>query len=80
MEAALDYCFGYVRTTAKTWSEADYQTRLRFQKLVCKEKINFDGQKFGTAKLSQDYNINHHYSYKKSKVVALRGIEPRFGG
>lgn len=78
MEAALDYCFGYVRATAKTWLEADYPTRLRFQKLVCKEKINFDGQKFGTAKLSQVYKINQEYAGKKSKVVAHKGIEPLF--
>jgi site-specific DNA recombinase len=80
MEAALDYCFGYVRATAKTWLEADYPARLRFQKLVCKEKINFDGQKFGTAKLSQVYKINQESQGKKSKVVALPGIGPGFSG
>ena len=77
MEEALDYCFSFVRTTAKTWLEADYQSKLRFQKLVCREKIKFDGVKFGTARLSQVYAINQEYSGKKSKLVALRGIEPR---
>lgn len=80
MEAALDYCFNFVRTTAKTWIEADYKSKLQFQKLVCKEKIKFDGQKFGTAILSQVYKINKEYGGDKSNLVALRGIEPRFSG
>ncbi len=80
MESALDYCFNFVRTTSKTWLEADYQSKLRFQKLVCKEKIKFDGQKFGTAILSHIYKINQEYGGDKSSLVALRGIEPRFSG
>lgn len=78
MEAALEYCFGFVRTTAKTWIESDYQARLRFQNLVFKEKIEFDGQKFGTAKLSQVYGINQEYGNKKSKLAAPSGFEPEY--
>ncbi len=80
MEEALDYCFNFVRTTSKTWLELDYQSKLRFQKLVCKEKIQFDGKKFGTARLSSVYKINKEYGENKSDLVALRGIEPRLPG
>ena len=80
MEESLAYCFDYVRTTAKTWNEAEYTVKLRFQKMIFKEKIKYDGKKFGTAKLSQVYKINKEYAGKKSNLVALRGIEPRFGG
>jgi site-specific DNA recombinase len=82
MEQALDYCFKFVRETSKTWSrlEADYQLRLRFQKRVLAGNVKFDGQKFGTPELSQVYKINQECGDKKSDVVALRGIEPRFSG
>lgn len=70
MEESLSYCFEYVRTTAKTWNEADYPARLRFQKMIFKEKIKFDGKKFGTAKLPQVYKINKEYGGKKSNLVA----------
>lgn len=73
MEHALEYCFGFVRTTAKTWIEADYQSKLRLQKLVCKEKIEFDGEKFGTARLSSVYKLNQEYRGKKSNLAALVG-------
>lgn len=80
MEEALDYCFDFVRTTAKSWQEADYQSKLRLQKLICKEDIEFDGVKFGTAKLSQVYALNQEYQNEKSNLVALRRIELRLPG
>lgn len=80
MEEALSYCFDFVRTTAKTWQEFDYAGKLRFQKLVCKDKINFNGEEFGNSKLSQVYQLNREYNGSKSHLVALRGIEPRFSG
>lgn len=75
MDAVLDYVFKYVRTTAKTWIEAEYPEKLRFQKIVCKEKIEFDGEKFRTAKLSQVYAINQEYGGEKSCLVAPTRIE-----
>lgn len=76
MEDALDYAFGFVRSTAKTWSELGYQNKLRFQKLICKEKIKFDGEKFGTDKLSLIYAINQEYNGNKSNLGCLKGIGP----
>ncbi len=76
MEESLAYCFEFVRTTAKTWNEADYSAKLRFQKMIFKDKIKYDGEKFGTAKLSQVYKINQECQGKKSNVVASVGIEP----
>lgn len=76
MEAVLEYVFTFVRTTAKTWIEAEYPDKLRFQKIVCKKKIEFDGEKFRTAELSQVYAINQEYDGEKSCLVAPTGIEP----
>jgi hypothetical protein len=71
MEKALDHCFGFVRTTAKTWVEADYQAKLRFQKLVSKAKFEFDGKNFGTAELTNVYKLNKEYGDEESGLVWL---------
>lgn len=80
MEEMLDYCFSYIRTTAKSWIKADYATKLRLQKLVFAGSINYDGEKFGTPDLRLVYKINQHFRADKSSLVALRGIEPLFTG
>src|SRR3989338_1057251 len=80
MEEALNYCFGFVRSSAQTWLEADYPSKLRFQKLVSKEKIKFNEGKFGTATLSSVYKLNQEYNGEKSNLVVPTGIEPVFSG
>jgi hypothetical protein len=82
MEEALSYCFDFVRNTAQTWIELErnYSVRLRFQKRVVAGNVMFDGKKFGTQELARVYRINQEYKGKKSSLVALRGIEPRFTG
>ena len=83
MDEALDYCFRFIRQTAKVWQifEEDYQLRLRFQKRVFPSgKSTYDGKEFGTSTLSPIYRINMLYKKQKSSLVALRGIEPRLPG
>ena len=80
MEEALAYCFQFVSESAKTWLElADLPIyRTRFQKQVFPEKITFNGEKFGTTKMSMIYKINQESGGQKSKVVTLPGVEPGF--
>lgn len=81
MEEALGHCFEFVRDSAKTWIELAKlpEFQLRFQNLVFpQEKITYNGVKFGTDKVSLVYEINQQSGAEKSKVVTLRGIEPRF--
>ena len=82
MEEALAYCFDFVRNTAKTWVglENDYAARLRFQKRILSGNLEFDGQKFGAANLTNIYKLNRDYKKQKSNLAAPRGIEPRFDG
>ncbi len=80
MEEVLSYCFDYVRNASKAWIEADYQTKVRLQKLVFAKRIEFDGEKLGTAELRQIYRINQVYQTDKSSLVAPRGVEPLLPG
>lgn len=80
MEEVLNYCFSYVRTTAKHWVEADYKEKIRLQKLVFAGRIKFDGEKLGTAELREVYRINQVYQTDKSSLVAPRGVEPLLPG
>tara|TARA_B100000508_G_scaffold60333_1_gene47062 strand:- start:110405 stop:111931 length:1527 start_codon:yes stop_codon:yes gene_type:complete len=80
MDEALSFCFDFVRDSSKTWKDLEKQPehRLRFQKLLFPEKITFDGAKFGTTKMSLIFEINKKAGADTSKLVTLRGIEPRF--
>lgn len=79
MESALDYCFSFVRDSAKTWVDlaTKPEYRMRFQNQAFPEKIEFDGKKFGTKKMSLVYALNQPNADKNSDLVTLRGIEPR---
>ena len=78
MEAALEYCFGYVTDTVKKWLELENNltARIRFQNLILKEKIPFDGKKFGIAELSVVYKLKGTSLEEKSLLVAPTGFEP----
>lgn len=76
MEESLDYCFRFVRATTKTWLRLPYPNNVRFQNMIFDEKMTFDGQKFGTAKLSSVYAINKESNGNKSQLVRPVGFEP----
>lgn len=80
VEQVLEHCFSYIRNTAKAWVEADYPTKIRFQKMIFAGRIEFDGEKLGTAELSRIYAINQSLVEKKSNLVAPRGVEPLLPG
>ena len=78
MEVALDYCFRFVRDTARTWVDLapHPEYRARFQNQVFPEKVTFDGKKFGTKKMSLIYELNRANDAKNSNLVTPPGIEP----
>ena len=77
MEEALDFCFRFVSESDKTWIElADLPLhRFRFQKQLFPEKISFDGEKFGTAKLSPILRLNQENGANKSQLVSPLYLE-----
>ncbi len=79
MDEALTYCFNFIREGAKTWMRLRrYEFKMRFQNNLFPEKLQFNGKKFGTAKLASIYKLNQEYDGKKSNLVASRGVEPLF--
>ncbi len=74
MEEALDYCFNFVRQTSKTWTrlkDKNYGHLVRFQNQIFPEKINFNGEKFGTDDLSLIYKMNQDFGGNKSQLVDI---------
>jgi len=69
MDEVLEYCFSFIRTTSKTWEKANYSTKIRFQKMIFENGVEFDGEKFGTTGLKQVYKINQHSRADKSLMV-----------
>jgi site-specific DNA recombinase len=78
MDAALNYCFEFVSSSAKTWERIQYPFKLRFQKNIFPEKTTFDGEKFGTTKLAKVYALGGECQGKKSQLVPPSGFEPEF--
>lgn len=72
MEEALDHCFRFINEAVRTWIEADYPTRIRFQKMVFKQKLPFDGKKFGNTDLALVYKLSEEYDGDKSHLVDHR--------
>ncbi len=80
MEAALDYTLEYITNATKVWVgfASNYPARIRFQKLIFREKLPFDGENFGTTVLSPIYQLKETSLSEKSLLVVPRGIEPLF--
>jgi site-specific DNA recombinase len=77
MDEALEYCFSYIRNTAKKWIELESNPthRLRFQKLIFEENIPFSGKKFETAKLTPIYSTYQQYLIDPASLVIPQRIE-----
>ena len=69
----MEYCFHFVRNTSKTWLQGDYETRIRFQRLLFEKNLEFDGSRFGKPDLSPIYKLNQEYGGEKSHLVARNG-------
>ena len=80
MEEALDYCFGFIRESSATWLKLEKkpESRLRFQKLIFEENVEFSDEGFGNGKLTPIYALYQEYLTNESSLLTLRGIEPRF--
>lgn len=78
LQGAMDYCFKFIGQPAKTWMglEGNHHARIRFQNLIFKERLTFDGNKFGTTALSPIFAIKTTFPEGRSLLVAPRGIEP----
>lgn len=70
-EEALDTAFKYVSDPCKAWDEFDYENKVRLQRIIFPEGIEFDGTKFGTPKLSLIIEILEAAKRSKSEVVDM---------
>lgn len=73
---ALHHCFNFIRHASRTWLEASYDNKLRLQRLILETSVPFDGEKFGTPKLSLVFQQKKTPMSESSSLVAPRGIEP----
>ena len=78
IEDLLGHCFEFVGKAAKTWIELEgnHQARIRFQSLIFKSRLQFDGERFGNTVLSPIFQLKETLLLEESLLVAPRGIEP----
>jgi hypothetical protein len=63
-----------LRTASKRWIEAEYKEKTDIQKVIFKKRVDFDGEKLGTADLSLIYQIKQASQPDLSHLVAPRGV------
>ena len=76
MDEALGYCFEFVSNATKTWLElgGNHQARIRFQNLIFKARLPFDGEKFGNTELSPIFQLKETLLLEESLLVAPKTI------
>ncbi len=75
-EDMVEMAFNLIRQPVKSWEGLDIAPKAKFQRVLFPEGLPFDGDKFGTAKLSLIIEIIQACSEPKSHVVDTAGIEP----
>jgi DNA invertase Pin-like site-specific DNA recombinase len=73
INTAVDFAFNLIRSAPESWPALDLPERERFQKLIFDGEITFDGEKFGTAKLSPIYALYRDFGHDLSTSVTPRG-------
>jgi site-specific DNA recombinase len=73
VDAALDFALDMIRNAPQRWPELSLEDRARFHKLIFDGQITFDGEKFGTAKLSPIYALYRDFGPDLSTLVTPRG-------
>lgn len=77
-EDVVEKAFVYLSRPYESWLKLDIKSKTEFQRAIFKEGIPFDGQKFGTAKLSLLVELLGASSLQKSHLVRGIGVEPIF--
>lgn len=70
---ALEYALEFIRQPDKTWNRLEplFSARLRFQRLVFRGDVVFDGERFGTTDLGLIYRQIQECRQGKSYLVGL---------
>ena len=79
VEAMLDFAEYALRNAARLWQGFDVHQRMRFQRLLFPEGLTFDGDVFGTAKISPVFKLLEPSTSVKGSMASLRGFEPSPG-
>lgn len=80
IDETVTYVFNFITTIPEYWRQASYQQRVKLQGLIFPEKPVYTYSEFETQQIALNFEANKQYKGNKSSLVALRGIEPRFGG
>jgi site-specific DNA recombinase len=73
LDAALEFTLDMIRNAPQRWPELCLEDRERFHKLIFEGQITFDGERFGTAKLSPIYALYRDFGPDLSTSVTPRG-------
>ena len=75
-EDVVEKAFVYLCQPVKAWERLDIRSKTEFQRAIFKNGLPFDGEEFGTAKISLLVEILQASSAQKSHLVRGVGVEP----
>jgi hypothetical protein len=80
VEALLNYAEFVAANPGRLWQEASPEQRRRLQTFLVPTGVTWDGERIGTGVTGLFFNKLTPESADEGRLVALRGIEPRFDG
>ena len=75
-EDVVEKAFIYLSRPAESWEKLDIRSKAEFQRALFPEGLPFDGERFGTAKLSLLVEILQAHHVEISHLVRGIGVEP----
>lgn len=80
VEQAIEFTFSLIKSLPQKWEAFDPADLKVLRNILFPENLTYCYPGFQTPELSFIYKLNRIQSDEKTSLVALRGIEPRFGG
>lgn len=76
ISALLSYAYSFIRTLENTWLDAQIEHKIRLQKLVFPDGVEYKDGKFSNPKLSPLFELIGTLGAKNVNLVTPPGIEP----
>ena len=76
IDALLAYAYDFIRTVENTWLDAPFEHKLRLQKLIFPDGVEYADGKFSNPRISPLFSLIGTLGAEKLNLVTPTGLEP----
>lgn len=80
INALLAYAYDFIRTVENTWYDAPFEHKLRLQKLIFPDGVEYADGKFSNPRISPLFKLIEVFGTENVSLVTPAGIEPAIFG